>query len=55
MIVEVRGEKSAGASFGKLLFKWDSQSNEISIVQRDMLYRVLLMPDGYKILSVSKK
>ena len=53
MFVEIRSKK------GKLLFKWDPQTNTVNIVLKDILYSVKLnnlSPSGeYEILSNKNK
>ncbi len=44
MFIEVRSEYERG----KLLFKWDPQSNIISVVYRDTLYNVRLSTEKLK-------
>ena len=52
MFVEIRSKK------GKLLFKWDPQTNTVNIVLKDTLYSVRLnnlSPSGEYEISTNKK
>lgn len=55
LFVEVRSEEQKG----KLLFKWDPQSNVVDIVLKDTVYSVKLGQDesgsGYKIIDKKQK
>ena len=53
MFIEIRSEQDTG----KLLFKWDPQTNVVSIVNKDKLYSVALSCEGreYRILETMKK
>ena len=55
MFIEIRSEEQKG----KLLFKWDPQSNVVDIVLRDTLYSIKLAQSenggGYEIIDKKVK